>query len=77
MFADGEKWYYLAVKKLSALLRRITSKHNGDFYCSNFLYLYKTENKLKKYYNVCKNQDYCYVEMAKEDNKVLKYNHEE
>ena len=30
---DGEKWHYLNVKSLSALLRRITSKHNGDFYC--------------------------------------------
>ena len=27
------KWHYLAVIKLSALLRRITSKHHGDFCC--------------------------------------------
>ena len=25
---DGEKWHYLAVKSLSAVLNRITSKHN-------------------------------------------------
>ena len=25
--------------------------------------------------NVCENHDYCYVEMPKENNKVLKYNH--
>ena len=25
------RWHYLAVKKISALLRGITSKHNGDF----------------------------------------------
>ena len=31
MITDGEKWHYLAVKKLSALLRVITSNHNGDF----------------------------------------------
>ena len=34
MISNGEKlWHYLAVKKLSALLRGITSKNNGDFYC--------------------------------------------
>ena len=35
MITDGEKWHYLTVRRLSALLRRITSKHNGDFYCFN------------------------------------------
>ena len=29
------------------------------------------------FYNVCDNHDYCYVEMPKEDNKILKYNHGE
>ena len=33
MITDGEKWHYLAVKKLSALLRGITSNHKEDFYC--------------------------------------------
>ena len=33
------------------------------------------QNKLEKKYNACKNHDYCYVEMPKEDNKILKYNH--
>ena len=27
-----------------------------------------------KHYKVCKNHDYCYVEMPKEGNKILKYN---
>ena len=77
MITDGEKWHYLAVKKLSALLKGKTSKHDGDFYCLNCLHSYRTENKLKKHYNVCQNHDYCYVEMPKEDNKILKYNHGE
>ena len=34
-------------------------------------------NKLENHYNVCKNHDYCYVEMPKEGNKILKYNHGE
>ena len=64
-------------KKLSALLRRITSNHKGDFYCLNCFHSYRTKNKLKKHKDVCENHDYCYVEMPKEDNKVLKYSHGE
>ena len=73
---NGKKWHYLALKSLSALLRRTTSKHVGDFYCLNFFHSYSTEKKnLKKHYKVCKNNDYCYVEMPNEDNKILKYSH--
>ena len=35
MISDGEKWHYLAVKELSALLKEIADKHHGDFYCLN------------------------------------------
>ena len=35
MITDNEKWHYLAVKNISGLLRRITSNHDGDFYCLN------------------------------------------
>ena len=77
MITDGGKCHYLAVKKLSALLRGITSEHDGDFCCLNCFHSYRTENKLKKHYNVCKNYDYRYVEMSKEDNKILKYKHGE
>ena len=64
-------------KKVSALLRRITSNHNAEFYCLNYLHPNRTENKLKNYENVCKNLDYRYVKMPEEDNKILKYNHGE
>ena len=74
---DGKKWQYLAVKKLSALLRGITSNHKGDFYCLNSLHSYRTKNKFKKHENVFKNHGYCYVEMLEEYNKILKYNHGE
>ena len=77
MITDGTKWHYLAVKSLPALLRGITSNHNGDFYCLNCFHSYRTENKLKKHEKVCNDHDYCYVEMPNEDNKILKYNHGE
>ena len=44
MITDSEKWHYLPVKKLSALLRGIASKHVGDFYCLNCFCSYRTKN---------------------------------
>ena len=44
---DGKKWYCLAVKSLSALLRGIASNHVGDFYCLNCFHSYRTEKNLK------------------------------
>ena len=77
MITDGEKWHYLAVKKLSSLLRETTSNNNGVFYCLNCFNSYSTKENLKKHKNVCKNHDKCFAEMPKEDNKILKYNHGE
>ena len=47
MITDGKKWHYLAVEGLSALLRGITSNHNGDFYYLNCLHSYNTRDGLK------------------------------
>ena len=77
MITDGEKWHYLAVKSLPSLLRGITSNHNGDIYCLNCFYSYRTDNALKKHERLCNNHDYRYVEMPKEEEKILKYIHRE
>ena len=77
MITDGKKWHSLAVKSLSALFREITSNNNGDFYCLNCFHSYRTKEKLKKHEKVCNNQDYCYVKMPEEGDKILKYNHGE
>ena len=47
-------WHYLAVKILSALLRAVTSKNNGDFYCLNCLHSFRTKNLncIKKYVKI-------------------------
>ena len=77
MIIDGKKRHYLALNSLSALLRGITSNHDGEFYCLNCFHSYRTKEKLKKHDKVCNDRDYCYVEMPGEDNKKLKYNHRE
>ena len=42
MILNGGRWHYLAVKKISALFRGITSKQHSDFHC---VYSFTTENK--------------------------------
>ena len=77
MITDGKKWHYLSVKKLSALLRGITSNHDGDFYWLNCPHSYRTKDRLQKHLNVCKDHDYCSVEIPNKDNKISKDNHGE
>ena len=67
---DSNRWHYLAVKDLPALLRGITSNHHGDFYCLNCFHSYTTHNKLKKHERVCNNHDYCRIDMPKEHEKI-------
>ena len=74
MICNGENWHYLIVKNLSRLLRAITSNHDGDFYCLNCFRSYRTKNKLDAHKKVCKNHDYCHIEMPTKDNNIIKYN---
>ena len=74
MITDGKKWHYLAVKKLSTLLGVITFKYERDIYWLKYFNSYSTKGKLKKHKDVCENHEYCYVQIFKEDNKILKYN---
>ena len=54
MIPNWEGWHYLAVKKLSALLKVITSKNNGDFYCLNCLRSFRTKNRIESHKKVGK-----------------------
>ena len=65
MITDGEKWHYLTVRSLSALLNRITSKHKDDSYCLNCFHSFASKKSLEKYMKVCEDKDYCYIEMPK------------
>ena len=74
MISNGEKWHYLAVKEISALLRGITSKHYVDFYCLNCLHSFRTKNKFDSHKKVCENKDFCNVIIPFEDTKILEFN---
>ena len=71
---EKEGWRYLAVIKLSEILRKITSKDNGDFNCLSSLPFFRTENKLKSYEKLCKNKDFYKTAMPWEKKKMLELN---
>ena len=73
MILNGEKrkWHDLAVKKLFALLRRITSKHCGDFCCLNCFHSFATENKLQSHQKVCVSKDFFNIIIPFEDTEIL------
>ena len=49
MITDGtDKRHYITIKSISALLRGITSTHNGDFYCLNCFNSYRTVKKTSR-----------------------------
>ena len=55
MILNEQGWCYIAVKKKSALLKEITSKHHNDFYCLNYLHSFATKTNvtlMKKYVKI-------------------------
>ena len=47
MIHNEKDWCYLAVKRLSVVLREITSDNNGNFCFLNRLHSFRRESKLK------------------------------
>ena len=72
--SNGEGWHYLAVKKLSALLREISSKDDGGFHCLNCLHSFSTKNKIESHKKVCEKKDFCSFVKPSEDAKILQCN---
>ena len=74
MIPKGEVWHYIAVKKLSALLRGIASMHDGSFYGVNCFHSLRTKSKLELHKKVCENKDFCNIVMPFESTKILEFN---
>ena len=90
MIADGKKHHYLALKSiptangynrpiesLSRLLRRVTSNHDGDFYCMSCFHSICSDNSLRKHKRLCGNHNYCNVDMPEKNKNKLKYRYGE
>ena len=74
MVPNGEGWHYLAVIRLSTLLKRITSKNNGNFYSLIYLRSFRTKNKPVSHNKVSENKDFCNMIMPSEGTKILEFN---
>ena len=90
MIADGKKHHYLALKSiptangynrpiesLSRLLRRVTSNHDGDFYCMSCFHSICSDNLLRKHKRLCGNHNYYNVDMPEKNKNKLKYRYGE
>ena len=66
-------WYYLPVKKLSALLRGKESKHHGDFYCFYFLHSFATKDNIESHENLHEKKDFFNVIIPFEDTKMIEF----
>ena len=67
MIPNREGWHYLAVKKLSALLRGTASKNNGEFYCLNCLHVMSSKDtkisEFNQYQKFNKSQFFIYADL--------------
>ena len=48
----------------------MTSKHNDEIFCLNYLHSHSTKNKVENHKSVFENHDYWYIENNKE---IFKY----
>ena len=74
MIPNGEGQRYIAVKQIPRLLKGVTSKHHGDFYCLNCLHSFRTKNKLESNKQVCGNKIVYNFVITPEDTKILEFN---
>ena len=71
MIPNGKGWHYFAVKELLALLKEILLKRDGDFYCLNCLYSFRTKNRFESHKKVCENKYFRGVTMPFHDTKII------
>ena len=63
LMITNSKKQHLAVTDISALFQKISSNHEGDFYCLNCFSSYTTKNK--EHEEICNNHDNCHIEMPR------------
>ena len=67
-----DKWHYITIKSIPALLRGVTSTHNGDYYCClNCFHSYRTAKKLNEHGDLCVKNNYCLIKMPEEDKRYI------
>lgn len=64
-------------KKLFIIVTGTTPKHFGECYCINCFHSFWTEGQLLSHEKVWNNYDYCYLEIPRDGDNTLKYNHQQ
>ena len=72
MITEGkDKWHYITIKSIPALLRGVTSAHNGDFYCLNCFHSSRTAKKFNEHEELCVKNNFCLIKMPTDDKKYI------
>ena len=74
MIPDCNKWHYIAISSLSALLAKKSWNHHTDFYCLNCFNSHTSKNRLKEQKEIRNKHDSYRIEMPEWFEKILKYN---
>ena len=69
MASDGEKWRYLIITRLSALLKKITFKDKGNLYCLDSLR--SSKNMLNSHEKAFMNGKYRQMVLPDKDARIL------
>ena len=72
--SEGQQWHYLAVKKLSALLRGVMSKYYSDFYSLDCILSLEQKANLNRIGKLCENEEFCHEFVPSEDIKEFNQN---
>ncbi|XP_057296306.1 uncharacterized protein LOC130625271 [Hydractinia symbiolongicarpus] len=68
---EGKK-HYVAIKRYSALMRGLSSRHRGDHYCRNCMHGFRSQETRDNHMKVCMDHDFCEIVIPKEGT-VLKH----
>ncbi|XP_057299543.1 uncharacterized protein LOC130630167 [Hydractinia symbiolongicarpus] len=69
---EGGKKHYVAIKRYSALMRGLSSRHRGDHYCRNCMHGFRSQETRDNHMKVCMDHDFCEIVMP-EEGTVLKH----
>ena len=73
--SKGQQWHDLAVKKLSALLRGVTSKNKDYFNCQICLHSFRTKSKIEWHKKACENKNICNANTPSDNTRTLEFNY--
>ena len=72
MIAVDKMWHYLAIKILSALFKRITSKSIDDYYCVICSNSFRKES-IRDSHKILYKDTFCQTSLLNEENNILKH----